>query len=238
MKILRDTQCSSEANPLPWQSRPFSNSLSLACNPAFVPASRPAISNPAPCTDAPLLLLCHLTFALKPSRNLNLAFTSSQPQIFPSTDLDRPMKVEIIVDPARIPPPPLSTRVAPAPKQVATARWLRSQYFAPRSQKDASLFHHPRQVFGPALDHVELEIEVPFSARQLSHVISGQYLPQLLYPLNIVSTSRGFPRAHAWLFIILTLVAPLCFHSAKRDQASYHGRAAPTEWRQGERQEP
>ncbi|KAG0144764.1 hypothetical protein CROQUDRAFT_79602 [Cronartium quercuum f. sp. fusiforme G11] len=36
-------------------------------------------------------------------------------------DQNRPMKVEIIVDPSRIPPPPLSTRVAPAPKQaVAT----------------------------------------------------------------------------------------------------------------------
>ncbi|WAR58732.1 hypothetical protein PtB15_10B71, partial [Puccinia triticina] len=31
------------------------------------------------------------------------------------------MKVEIVVDPSRIPPPPLSTRVAPANKQTAPA---------------------------------------------------------------------------------------------------------------------
>lgn len=37
-------------------------------------------------------------------------------------DQNRPMKVEIILDPARIPPPPLSTRVAPAPKQAVTVR--------------------------------------------------------------------------------------------------------------------
>lgn len=36
-------------------------------------------------------------------------------------DQNRPMKVEIVVDPARIPPPPLSTRVAPPPKQNAPA---------------------------------------------------------------------------------------------------------------------
>lgn len=31
------------------------------------------------------------------------------------------MKVEIIVDPSRIPPPPLTTRVGPAPKTAANA---------------------------------------------------------------------------------------------------------------------
>ncbi|OAV95447.1 hypothetical protein PTTG_04640 [Puccinia triticina 1-1 BBBD Race 1] len=36
-------------------------------------------------------------------------------------DQNRPMKVEIVVDPSRIPPPPLSTRVAPANKQTAPA---------------------------------------------------------------------------------------------------------------------
>ncbi|CAH7675500.1 hypothetical protein PPACK8108_LOCUS10519 [Phakopsora pachyrhizi] len=36
-------------------------------------------------------------------------------------DQNRPMKVEIVVDPARIPPPPLSTRVAPAPKAANPA---------------------------------------------------------------------------------------------------------------------
>ncbi|CAH7677599.1 mRNA export protein mlo3 [Phakopsora pachyrhizi] len=34
---------------------------------------------------------------------------------------DRPMKVEIVVDPATIPPPPLSNRVAPAPKAANPA---------------------------------------------------------------------------------------------------------------------
>ncbi|EGG09296.1 uncharacterized protein MELLADRAFT_71269 [Melampsora larici-populina 98AG31] len=37
-------------------------------------------------------------------------------------DQNRPMKVEIILDPARIPPPPLSTRVAPAPKPAVSVR--------------------------------------------------------------------------------------------------------------------
>ncbi|CAH7671427.1 hypothetical protein PPACK8108_LOCUS6200 [Phakopsora pachyrhizi] len=36
-------------------------------------------------------------------------------------DQNRPIKVEIVIDPARIPPPPLSNRVAPAPKAANPA---------------------------------------------------------------------------------------------------------------------
>lgn len=35
--------------------------------------------------------------------------------------IERPMKVEIIVDPTRIPPPPLASRVAPAPEKKGGA---------------------------------------------------------------------------------------------------------------------